>query len=375
MSFESISASARDILDALAESNADFIPASPTDEPPVEAEPADPDRVRDDAHFESDNVCVTYEPVDRFRPVMSIPVGPPVTRSEDHVFRYFLDGSLRTYYWGDVVVSTYSYPVLVSEIAVSALKRDREGFMHPHTTVHQVIAIFPFTRGVIRDVLEGRVLDAMKPVFLEKEPDSKRDLRSVLAAKAREQLHVLEVEVAVNLPGRENGEWLVIDGDIRHSSFLSLKNVVGLAKSFSWKPVIEIEGSHYRFTLPWVIQRLREGERTPVLRKKSDEYPSLAFWYLRLWPVDRLDNYMQGVVKVEVVMEGEWSEEKRALADRLSRALLAERLPTIYPMRRWHSHIYPIYQAETHVKGTLYSPQVMRQILFTRRRSGSIASR
>lgn len=353
------------ILDAFRESNASFIPASPTDEPPVETEPPDPDRARDDANFKDSNICVTYEPIDRFRPVMSIPVGSPLTRREEHVFRYFLDGSLRTYYWGDISVGTVSYPVLASEIAVCVLKRDEDGFLHPRAVSHQIIAIFPLTRGVIRDALENRPLDAVKPIFLESEPSPERELRFVLAAKARERLHALEVETANNITGRENGEWLIVDGDIRHSSFLALKDTVGLAKSFSWKPVIEVEGSHLRFNLPRVIYGLKEGERTPVLRKKSDEYPSLAFWYLRFWSPDKLDNYMQGVVKVEVVMEGGWDERKRKLADKLSRALLAERLPAIYPVRRWHSHIYSIYQAETRVKSSLYSPQVLRQILFS----------
>jgi hypothetical protein len=365
-----LTVSARKILDALAESNAAFIPASPTDEPPVEVEPADPDRLRDDTYFKDNNICETYEPVDRFNPVMSIPVGTPLTRSEDHVFQYFLDGSLRTYYWGDIAVSTASYPVLASEIAVSVLKRDENGFMHPCSSSHEVIAIFPFTRGVIRDSLENRSLGTIKPVFLGSDPEAGRDLRSVLAAKAREQLHALEVDTAVNLADRKDGEWLVVDGDIRQSSFLRLKETIGLAKSFSWKPVIRVTNSQYQFNLPRVIQKLRENERTPVLRKKSDDYPSLAFWYLRFWPIDRLDNYMQGVVKVEVVMEGKWDEKKEALVSRLSRALIAEKLPVIYPERRWHSHIYPIYQTEMHVKDTLFSPQVMRQILFSQRGVG-----
>lgn len=367
MIFDSLAASAQKILDAITESKATFVPASPTDEPPVEVEPTDPDRLRDDAYFGDDNICETYEIVDRFNPVMSIPIGTPLSISEDNVFVYFLDGSLRTYYWGDIAVSTASYPALASEIAVSVLKRDESGFMYPGSSRHQIIAIFPFTTGVIRGSLESRSFDAIKPVFLESEPQAGRDLRSALAAKAREQLHVLEVDTAVNLPDRKDGEWLVIDGDIRQSSFLRLKETIGLAKSFSWKPVIKVANSQHQFNLPRIIQGLKENERTPVLRKKFGEYPSLAFWYLRLWPTDRLDNYMQGVVKVEIVLEGKWSKEKEDLVTRLSRALIAEKLPVIYPERRWHSHIYPIYQTEMHVKNTLFSPNIMRQILIGRR--------
>ncbi|NSW84483.1 MAG: hypothetical protein HPY90_14770 [Syntrophothermus sp.] len=366
MSLEQLTDSAREIIMTLAANNASFIPASPTDEPPLETEPADPDKIKDDSYFGDDNICETYEPVDRFRPILNIPVGSPIRRSEDHVFRYFLDGSLRTYYWGDVAISTASYPVLVSETAVSILKRNEEGRLYPCRSDHQLLAIFPFTSGVLRDALENRPLGMITPVFLESEPDPRRDLRTILAAKARERLHALEANAAANLAGRADGEWLIIDGDIRQNIFLRLKNVIGLAKSFSWKPVIKVANSQFHFNLPRVIQRLRENERTPVLRKKSGDYPSLAFWYLRFWPIDRVDNYMQGVVKVEAVMEGQWDEEKAALVSRLSRALIAEKAPVIYPERRWHSHIYPIYQAETHVKETLFSPQVMRQILFAR---------
>lgn len=255
MSLEQLTDSAREIITTLAANNASFIPASPTDEPPIENEPADPDRITDDIYFGDDNICETYEPVDRFNPVLNIPVGDPVRRSEDHVFRYFLDGSLKTYYWGDIAVSTASYPVLVSEIAVSVLKRDADGRMRPcrqSGSGHQIIAIFPFTSGILRDSLESRSLSVIKPVFLESEPEAGRDLRSVLAAKARERLHALEADTAAYLTDRADGEWLVIDGDIRQSSFLRLKETIGLAKSFSWKPVIKVANSQYQFNLPRV---------------------------------------------------------------------------------------------------------------------------
>ena len=352
----SLSDAASSLVDVLRQNGLEFVPASPTDEPPVEAEPPDPDRARDDRHFDGGrHECYNVEPARS----VSLEVGPP---DRPDLFTYFLDGSLRTSYWGDVLAGGRTYPVLVSEIAVGVVERRRKEISTARLE-RRLCALFPFTEAAPAWSALRSVTGPLEPVCLEREPEPGADLRQKLAAKARERLHHFEAGAAAALP-RSQGEWLVIDGDLRDSCFLSLREVVGLAKSFSLRPVVTFRELAWTLDLPGVLRKLLVGCRTPVLAQRNSEYRGLVFWYLRLWPAECLDNYLQGVVKVETVLPGSWDAAKAAVVQELSAALFAERFPCVYPERRWHAHIYPVHAAELLVKSTLLPSLVLRQLLF-----------
>ena len=71
-----------------------FLRAS-IDETIEEIQPTDSDRSEDDTNYDVTNMCHNVESEER--PYVS--PGYPLPRKERNFFRYFLDGSIRTYYW------------------------------------------------------------------------------------------------------------------------------------------------------------------------------------------------------------------------------------------------------------------------------------
>jgi hypothetical protein len=73
-----------------------------------------------------------------------------------------------------------------------------------------------------------------------------------------------------------------------------------------------------------------------------------------------------GVIKAELINPTDEALPS-ALIDRLSRALVAERSVTPHGRdRRWHAHLYPIFLAETAVKASFFSAEVVRSALLWR---------
>jgi hypothetical protein len=72
---------------------------------------------------------------------------------------------------------------------------------------------------------------------------------------------------------------------------------------------------------------------------------------------------MMGVVKVELPRPDRTPVEAE-LADLISRTLVAERNVTPHGRdRRWHCHLYPIFQAEQAIKNRFYSSQVLMGLI------------
>ena len=67
-----------------------------------------------------------------------------------------------------------------------------------------------------------------------------------------------------------------------------------------------------------------------------------------------------GVLKVELPVLGT-DPPTSELVTRLANALLAERTVTPHGLdRRWHAHLYPIFQAERFVKNSFVSNAILR---------------
>ena len=53
-----------------------------------------------------------------------------IPRTKQHVFRYFLDGSVRTYFVGTVIEHDRSSPVQVAQVGAAAVRREDDGRIH-----------------------------------------------------------------------------------------------------------------------------------------------------------------------------------------------------------------------------------------------------
>jgi hypothetical protein len=63
----------------------------------------------------------------------------PLHRTERHLFRYFLDGSARTFFLGDVVEGHRRSSVHVSQIGVAAIYRKNDGRVRVGASCHKIV--------------------------------------------------------------------------------------------------------------------------------------------------------------------------------------------------------------------------------------------
>ena len=353
-----------------------FLPAT-MEEPPEEPQPPDVDKMEDNANFDEANLCFNAESViEPDRPY--IYPGAPLPRVECNFFRQFIDGSIRTYYLGEQIEGNRAYPVMATEVATAVIQREEDGHPRVQSFRRRIALLVPSCPPVSDDTwkdllkLKGSFDRSsfkyrLEVVPLEREEQHEGvDLRTSLAGKARSIMHDLEYDSAMELD-RSDDDWLILDGAIRKTKFLRLKNAIGLAKSFSRKPVFSIEGRKVRDVVS-LLSALKEGHRTIVFKRKIQrgeaEDPvkrGVSFWYLRLRSGKGLQGPLQGIVKIDLHLPYASLENKHIeQVNLISRALMAEKYVSPYPTPRWHAHIYPIYVAETYIKSSMLTPVVFR---------------
>lgn len=349
------------------ELHGDFIPASPKDYPPLEVDLIDYDQQIDEKLFSEDDKCKNFERPNA-KELREQVVDLPDRLETELELKYFLDGTFRTYYWGDVEIGNYSFPVILGETVVSIVRRENKDFSRERLCKKINIVLPPEIYAEIqefRQKLQETVADKYPEIniaTLERDPNSrntKGDLKTSMLGKVRAILHEEEREEADRI-ARSKNEILVVDGDLRKTTFIGIQNTIGLAKSFSLKPVIEVPFNY--IPLPKILRNLKKGQRTCVLIKKDE--PQYKFWYIRLRNPEECENYWQGIVKVEVNLR-DLKKPTDSFIDyvsQVSKLIYEERIPSSYPTKRWASHIYPIYVAEKLAKNSLTSPQVFRQL-------------
>jgi len=302
-----------------------------------------------------------------YHPVRSIP------RIERHLFRYFLDGSVRTYFIGTVIEHQRSSPVQLAQVGAAAIRREDDGQLHIVRVERKLVLLLQ--KQNLSDVLWSRLEAAVRQVPNLEVRDTSQDDgyleairvqegRSRGAHKANWAMREVEVEIAKSLERRED-EWLVLDGGLGNE-YLDWDGppLIGVAKSFRRDTLFNLgSGPRARqLNLYTLLAGLQEGHRTCVFPRWPGESREgkVVFWYVRIRPQRGLDYPLMGVVKVEMPNPSREPVDSD-LVDLISGALVAERSVTPHGRdSRWHAHLYPIYIAERVIKNHFYSPAVLK---------------
>jgi len=341
---------------------------SPFENPVEEELRGDPDQTDDDQNYvQGSYICESLEPTLQT-------LTKPVTQvARENRFRYFLDGSIRTKYLGEYVTGSGGFPLIVSEIVVAVVRRDGRT-LQPQRLLNRVFLVFPhkdggLVPGGVYDLLEKmqakfEAADGLTQVDFIKKAAVSPNIRASLLAKVRGIMHDLEHRVAESL-ARSDNDWLIMDGAVRSFEFAKLKKTIGLAKSFSRKPILEVRGNQK--TVPAYMRHLKAGERSHVFRIVDPSNPLLrdvTFWYLRLRIFPPMEP-LGGIVKIDLHLDttqNSLNEEVTRLVDQISSELYSMRLPSVYPWPRWPSYIYPIRVAETYMTSSFFSPFVLARV-------------
>jgi len=308
------------------------------------------------------------DPTNIYRPA------PPLLRAEKHLFRFFIDGSLRTYFLATGIEYRRSFPIELAQIGAVVVERNDDGSIKVQSHKQKILLLLPKQSQGISDTLWGQIRRIDKPDFFEIIDytlpdilsDAKKDSRDKAGAKARSEMHKLEIELIRSTDTfRNENIWLILDGSVRfveEDIWNSWKNeqgscLVGVAKSFKKDPMFQFgRRSSQRKDITSILAGLPHAHRTVAFSAYDG---IVAFWYVRLREQRELDYPLMGVVKVELPCP-ERAPVPAGLADLISRALVAERNVTPYGLdRRWHCSLYPIHIAEQVIKNRFFSREVL----------------
>lgn len=298
---------------------------------------------------------------------------PPISRTQNHLFRFFIDGSIRTYFLGMGIEGTRSFPIELAQIGAVAIKRDDYGNLSVFDHLHHILLLLPKQNQGISDTLWTEIKKLEKPDYLrivdftlpDILTDIKKEPRDKAGAKARSEMHKLEIELIKSTDNyRNENNWLIIDGSVKFVEkdiwdSWKEKNpyLIGVAKSFRKDPIFEFGPRvSQKKDITSILAGLPYAYRTVAFSAYEGR---IAFWYVRLREQRELDYPLMGVVKVELPCPDK-SPVPSELADFLSSALVAERNVTPYGLdRRWHCCLYPIYIAEQVIKNKFFSKEVL----------------
>ena len=298
------------------------------------------------------------------------------------IFRYFVDGSMRTTNAGYIVDAKEQFwPIFIAQIGVAATRlNERRITLETHSG--KTILFLPGTTSKA-DTREARkrVRDAAKtsrmPLELTLELYSTSEGEKPIEAARKKiitTMHTMEIELIKQLAvsGKVTRDaMLMIDGSLQFYGNLeqekeAFRNVVGVAKSFDLHQKI---GTGERAKeVGALVADLRLHHRTPA-RKVELRNLKIGAWYLRLHSgrAQAGLTITDGVVKLEVFPENPTSDYAIMDANRcevISSNVLALRHPTTPRTDgRWASHLYPIHLTETYIKKRFRSDRVIRASL------------
>ncbi len=335
---------------------------------------------REDKIFNKDeNVFdIIFEKYSGTRPQLYRHV-PAKDRTQNHLFRYFLDGSFRSYFLGTMLEHERETPIFFVQVGACVLYRRDDGSVQRDKV--EIRNLLMAGKQKFSEQLWGKLetLAQMAGVRLVditigdtlSNTFSDFDLRNKAEGKVRYEMHLLETECITSILDKlDDKSWLVVDGSLVFEPTLhellnkgqSLIPVIGVAKNFRKDPQFEIgRGPRAeRRSIYKLLADLKHEHRTAAFSSRDGK---VVFWYVRLREQRHLDYPLMGVVKVELVNPSKEPLDPEFL-DLISSALVAERSVTPHGRdRRWHAHLYPIYLAERIIKESFFSREVIQQYL------------
>ena len=306
-----------------------------------------------------DDLTLHAEPLESMETVYDVPYKYP-DDSDCSEFRFFEDGRQRTIQIG-YIRATYGtnlvlIPVHFFVVSSVILERDdrklklwkgpllEQGILVPQSLVPDQTVLTEFAEAGLT------IVDTESP---DGSPGDYYDMRRRALRRSKDRR--LSVEQTLISQWRADAAaanaFLVVDGTLMNMrDEQNVERCVGVSKSFGSR-YFEIS-KHNQILQMTACQRswaFRFHDEEADLRKGVRERLS---WYVRLRERRGGDPEF-GLIRVEIAKK--YIGEAGARADRFSRSLLSERLPTAYPAPRWDKHLYPICGCEAYLRSIMPS--------------------
>ncbi len=272
-------------------------------------------------------------------------------------FSFFEDGRQRTIHIGYIKADHGRYQVLIPVhyfIVASVIlqKNDRQLKVWSEPNIKQGILV---QRSLIPFPTYLEEFEEMGLSIIDTEAVSGDyyELRNRALQKAKSLRLEVEDELIKEWRTKVNNSnnFLIVDGTLMNfRDELNVKQCVGVSKSFGSRYFNTTENHRImqmnEFERSWAFQFHRpEDDITHGARERIS-------WYLRLRSRPNSDPEF-GLIRVEISRF--YADNAPELANRFSRSLLSERLPTSYPYPRWDKHLYPIRECENYLSSIMPS--------------------
>ena len=304
---------------------------------------------------------------------------------ERQLFRFFIDGSMRTTSAGYVTDGEGRYlPIFIEQIAVAATCLE-DGSIKVEDYESRNVFFLPDTfpeadRLNAQHVVTEAARSSRYPLALEFECYSlEQGIAPLDSARKRmlSSMHDKEIALIEKLAATKasRDDLLMIDGSLQFYHGLeqarareAFRNVVGVAKSFDLND--RVGSSRNAKQVGTLVAGLRHQHRTPA-RKISVARTNRAIgaWYLRLRTQAHQAGLAvdDGVVKLELFPDDALGSDQGISTDRcdlISRNVLALRHPTTPSTdERWASHLYPIHLTERYIRTRFRDDRTIRAYL------------
>ena len=310
------------------------------------------------------------------------------------LFKYFQDGSRRTYKIADISYNSRPYPIIAGQIAVGCIERiNRHKFSQKDQILKTILSV-PSTAGSEDDLEEIRqnIIKKIKLKFgfsidrianyngkpiKENESYENRAIAVIHEDMVDNEKAIVVKLSSLNFLSEE--KYLLKDGSLEYSerargayTDLSIirkhyQRVVGVSKQFNPESLAK----HRRQRkIAEKIAFLKVFHRTPAFLYQSEHTAKniyFAVWYLRIRErYARNSSPFDGILKVEKILIGDEKDNglDTSEVDLISANLIIERNPTTFGKEaRWHNHLYPVYVAETFVKSLFHSKEYFLNVI------------
>jgi len=310
-----------------------------------------------------------------------------ISKEGKPLFRYFLDGSRRTYKIDDIAYGNRLFPVIAGQIGVGCCERKDSHTFKPVVLKKPLVIALPecansvtsndelYFNNLIQKLNKQKTLQARSIQFemILPYPDAplkegeKYELKGI--AKIQDEMVDLEKRIVKQLAKERKlnaKAYLIKDGTLEYSKIGSgefrdlsaikanYSCVVGVSKMFNPESLSRAGTKD----IARKIAELKLYHRTPAIRYSSDRIPDVDFavWYLRIR--NTLNPY-DGIVKIEKILLSDKEDEEGLDTDEvdfISANIVNERNPVCYGQdKRWAKHLYPVHLTETFIKSQYLS--------------------
>ncbi|MGI8554669.1 MAG: hypothetical protein ACR2PL_28335 [Dehalococcoidia bacterium] len=275
-------------------------------------------------------------------------------------FSFFEDGKQRTVQVGYIPTQIGTRQVLIPVhfyvVAAVILRRDlRELKLWTGPILDSGILV---ARSLVPDqsILEGFEESGLRVVDTRGVGGDYYDLRrrALNEAKTRRLLAEDQLIAQWRVSPESSTAFLVVDGTLMNlRNEASVERCIGISKSFGSRYFDVSDHSRIlnmgQFARSWTFRFHSPEDEGDSSRLGARDRIS---WYPRLRTRPNTDPEF-GLVRVEVSQRH--AERATEYADRFSRSLLSDRLPTSYPAPRWDNHLYPIAACENYLSSVMPS--------------------